>query len=324
MPQEPRRITLVIDNMDTLLRSAGTSGVPTPVDAVTVIILREGMRTPFEVFLVRRHRDQGFMGGAFVFPGGRLEEPDCDLSLLQRSRGLDPEQAKEKLNEPSLAAENAMGLFLAAVRETFEEAGVLLAASLQGQAIDFSDAQTQDRFREYRGRLQRGEMPLKTIAETEGLFFTLDLLTPFSHWITPEVEIRRFDTRFLVARMPEGQSPAHDSVETVESLWMTPGEALAKNESGGIVLMPPTLKTMEDLSRFASLEALFQQASQKEIYPVLPQPFSDGQAFGVKLPHDPEYTITQYKRPSSPRESSRIIFHDGVWRLVRPTLETLS
>ncbi len=312
------------DKMDSFLRSARTSGVPTPVDAVTVIIVREGRRMPFDVFLMRRHREQGFMGGAFVFPGGRLEEADCDPSLLELARGLNPEQAKAKLNEPSLAGEKAMGLFLAAVRETFEEAGVLLAASFHGEPIDFSDAQTQGRFREHRGRLQRGEMPLKTMAETEELCFTLDLLTPFSHWITPEVEIRRFDTRFLVARMPQGQSPAHDSVETVESLWLTPSEALARNESGEILLMPPTLKTMEDLCRFASLEDLFRDASQREIYPVLPQPFTDGQAFGVKLPHDPEYSITEYKRPSSPGESSRIVFRDGVWRSIRPAPELLT
>lgn len=316
--RDAKRVALSIDKMDSLLRSARTSGVPTPVDAVTVIMVREGGQMPFDVFLMRRHRDQGFMGGAFVFPGGRLEEADCDLSLLKRATGLDAGQAKAKLNEPFLSGEKAMGLFLAAVRETFEEAGVLWAASFCSQTIDFSDEQTQQRFREHRSRLQRGEISLKTIAETEGLCFPIGLLTPFSHWITPEVEIRRFDTRFLLARMPEGQSPAHDSVETVESLWLTPGEALARNESGEILLMPPTLKTMEELGHFASLEELFHDANEREIHPVLPQPFSEGQSFGVKLPHDPEYTITVYKRPPSPDEPSRIVCRDGVWRLVRP------
>ncbi len=306
-----------IDKVDSFLRSARTSEVPTPVDAVTVIMVRQGVGIPFDVFLMRRHRDQGFMGGAFVFPGGKLEEADCDLSLLERAEGLDAEQAKVKLSEPSLSREKAMGLFVAAVRETFEEAGVLLAASIQGEAIDFSDVRTQSRFCEHRSRLQRGEMSLKELAEIEGLCFRLGLLIPFSHWITPEVEIRRFDTRFLVARMPEGQSPSHDSVETVESLWLTPQEALARAESGEILLMPPTLKTMQELSLFRSVEDLFERAGQRDIYPVLPEPFIDGQAFGVRLPHDPEYSMESYKRPPAPGEPSRIVFCDGVWRPIR-------
>jgi 8-oxo-dGTP pyrophosphatase MutT (NUDIX family) len=313
---------LVFDKMDSFLHSARTSGIPRPVDAVTVIIVREGGGTPFEVFLMRRHRDQHFMGGAYVFPGGRLEETDCDPSLMEWTTGLTAEEAKAKLNEPDLPGERAVGLFLAAVRETFEEAGVLLAASSRGEMIGLTDAETQSRFRAHRRKLHCGEISLKGLAEGEGLRFMLGLLTPFSHWITPEVEIRRFDTRFLVARMPEGQSPAHDSVETVESLWVTPREAIAKNDSGEILLMPPTLKTLDELCQFRSLDEIFHKASQQEINPILPQPFKSGDAFGVKLPHDPEYSIMAYKRWASSEEPSRIVFGNGVWRLSRFHQET--
>jgi len=287
-----------------------------PPDAATVILTRETDQGPFEVFLMRRHRNQAFMGSAFVFPGGQLDPTDCDPKLAALALGLTPEEARQKLNEPKLPPEKALGLFFAAVRETFEEAGVLLAAPNGDDHSSFQYVGGEDRFEAYRLKLYRRELSLRDLAEKEGLSYRLDLLTPYAHWITPQIESKRFDTRFFLARMPRRQVPLHDAVEMTESLWLTPAQALARQADGHLLLMPPTLKTMEELARFASADELLAAARSKEIRPILPQVYQDGDAFGIILPHDPEYSIAEYKQPVRPGEASRILNVGGRWRTV--------
>lgn len=289
-----------------------------PIDSATVILTRNRKKGPFEVFIMRRNKKQEFMGGAFVFPGGQLDEADCDPHLAVCANGLSAEGAKLGLNEPDLPQHTALGLFFAAVRETFEEAGMLLASHKTGADVDFSDRAIQQRFEMSRHDLHGRRLSLKELAERENLQFTLDLIRPYAHWITPELQPKRFDTRFLLARLPKGQTPVHDSIEMIESRWIAPKDALSESEAGKIVLMPPTLKIMEELSEFSSIDELFDATALRKIQPILPQPFSEGDTFGLRLPHDPEYSIEAFKQPHRPWETSRLVMIGGRWKRVRP------
>ena len=293
------------------------NGMEKILDAATVILAREDEDRDFEIFLMRRSRNQSFMGSAYVFPGGRLDTADTDLELTAYSEGLSAEEAVIRLNEPDLAHDIALGLLYAAIRETFEEAGVLLAVPASGGILDFKDQETGSRFHAYRKKIHDQEMTLKDLAEEEKLRFTLDLLTPYSHWITPDIESKRFDTRFLLARMPKRQVPIHDSIEMTESLWVSPAKALAGFEAGDILLMPPTLKTIEELAEFSSLDRLFTTTADKEIYPILPQGEAGPDGVILKLPKDPEYSIEGYKQPPNPDEKTRIMMVDGKWRTMK-------
>jgi len=298
-----------------MFSDAKPAAVPGPPrNSATVVLLREQTRGSLEVFLMRRHRGQSFMGGAHVFPGGRLDEADCGPALLSRARDFDGAKAKIKIQEPDLSDDLALGLFFCAVRELFEEAGVLLACDSSGRIPTLADSGEAARFSGYRHALHEGKISLSEIAEKENLRFPLDRLLPYSHWITPEIESKRFNTRFFLARLPEGQAAVHDDVELIESVWLSPAAALAQNTSGKILLMPPTLKTLEELKGFSGTDALFAATLQKRLYPILPQAFSLEGGFGVKLPHDPEYAIAGYRQPPRPGESSRVIFQNGRWR----------
>jgi 8-oxo-dGTP pyrophosphatase MutT (NUDIX family) len=283
-------------------------------DAATVILLRDRTEGPYEVFLMRRHRDQVFMGGAYVFPGGRLDQADADPELATCIGGFCVADAKRLLQETDLPEATALGLFVAAIRETFEEAGVLLARDARGSMVDLSDPETAARFSTYRLELHEERLTLAELVRREGLIFAPDLLIPYSHWITPEIESRRFNTRFFLARLPEGQVPVHDQMELTESSWMTPAFALAKNEAGRIILMPPTLKTIEELLSFSNTAQLFAAARSQRIRTILPEAFRTADGFGIRLPHDSEYTLNVGKQPSHPGGSTRIVMEGGIWK----------
>jgi 8-oxo-dGTP pyrophosphatase MutT (NUDIX family) len=296
---------------ETLRRGSG------PLDAATVILARDDEKRGLEIFLMRRHRNQEFMGGAFVFPGGKLDEGDCDPLLMRHIHAFTPEDARRLLQEGSLDPEKALGLFIAAIRELFEETGVLLAIDRSGKAPVTDTPHAIRHFGALRERLHENRITLRELAMEENLRFTPGLLAPYAHWITPEIESRRFDARFFIARLPERQTPRHDNVELTESRWMTPAGALEEHRKRMITLMPPTLKTVEELGGFATVGELFESASSRRIYPILPQAFSEGGDLGVRLPHDPGYTIEAYRQPLRSDDPSRIVLRDGVWRTAR-------
>jgi 8-oxo-dGTP pyrophosphatase MutT (NUDIX family) len=293
----------------------GGGGMKRPLqDAATVILLRDTADGPYELFLMRRHRDQAFMGGAYVFPGGRLDDADADPKLAARIGGFRPADAKRLLQEADLPEATALALFVAAIRETFEEAGVLLARNGLGGVVDLSAPETAARFAAYRLELHEGRMALSELARREELIFAPDLLLPYSHWITPEVEPRRFDTRFFLARLPEGQLPVHDRMELTESRWLTPAFALAEHAAGRIVLMPPTLKTIEELLSFSDTGKLFDAARRQRILTILPEAFRTADSFGVRLPFDSEYIPAGSRLPPRPGEATRIVMENGTWK----------
>ncbi|MBU0652082.1 MAG: NUDIX hydrolase [Proteobacteria bacterium] len=289
-------------------------GKQAPRDAATVILLRDRTEGPYEVFLMRRHRNQIFMGGAFVFPGGGLDDADADPEIAACTGGFRAADAKHLLQETDLPEATALGLFVAAIRETFEEAGVLLARDARGSVVDLSAPETAARFSSYRLELHEERLDLAELVRREGLVFAPDLLIPYAHWITPEIESRRFNTRFFLARLPEGQVPVHDRMELTESSWMTPAFALAENEAGRIILMPPTLKTIEELLSFSHSAQLFAAARSQRIRTILPEAFRTADGFGIRLPHDSEYTLNVGKQPPHPGGSTRIVMEGGIWR----------
>jgi len=262
------------------------------------------------------------MGGAYVFPGGRLDEEDCDPQLSRYCRDLSASEAKERLQEPGLSEHRALGLFLAAIRETFEEAGVLLARDFTGHLVSFREGKTAGRFASYRLQLHEKSLSLNELARRENILFAADLLTPYAHWITPEIERKRFSTRFFLAVHPRGQLPFHDTIEMTKSLWISPAEALEQHRAGKILLMPPTLKTVEELNEFESVERLFAAAASRRLLPILPEAFRFEGGFGVKLPHDPEYSIEAYRVPPRSEEPSRIVMREGLWRTERADLNS--
>ena len=289
-------------------------GKKAPRDAATAILLRDRTEGPYEMFLMRRHRNQAFMGGAYVFPGGRLDDADADSELAACIGGFRAADAKRLLQETDLPEATALGLFVAAIRETFEEAGVLLARDARGKVVDLSAPETAARFSSYRLELHEERLTLAELVRREGLIFAPDLLIPYAHWITPETESRRFNTRFFLARLPEGQIPVHDRMELTESSWMTPAFALAENEAGRIILMPPTLKTIEGLLSFSNTAQLFAAARSQRIWTVLPETFRTADGFGIRLPHDSEYTLNVGKQPPHPGGSTRIVMEGGIWK----------
>lgn len=220
--------------------------VVTPRPAATVVVVREAAGG-FEVLMVRRNDKVAFMAGAYVFPGGRVDD-----SELQQAGG-----------------DEAAAYRLAAVRELQEEANVTVDVSA---------------------------------------------LVLIAHWVTPEIEARRYDTRFFLVRMPPGQQARHDASETTELAWLTPRDAIARCERGEIMLPPPTWTTLKRMQRHATIAELFEWAGSVAIPRVQPQFYEDDNQKVLTLPGDPTYpTIDGWDVP----EDTRFLLEDGRWRPVK-------
>jgi 8-oxo-dGTP pyrophosphatase MutT (NUDIX family) len=215
------------------LRDGGAEPVPTR-DAATIALLRETPGGP-EVYLLRRVVGMVF-GGMHVFPGGSVDP--ADAAHATGWSGPPPSAFAEAFSCPEPLAR---ALVCAAVRETFEEAGVLLAGSSSSDLL--ADVST-DEWEAERVALESRQQSLSELLDRRGLVLRADLLSPLAHWITPEVEPRRFDTRFFVAEVPAGQVARDVGSEADDRLWVRPAEAL----SGGLTMLPPTAAALQDLA----------------------------------------------------------------------------
>ena len=304
-----------LEQLGMFTKSGGRGGTDrSPRAAATVVLLRDRRHGPYEFFLMRRGRNQTFMGGAFVFPGGALDESDLNRELAACVVGFDASDAKRLLQENDLPEAVAFGLFMAAIRETFEEAGVLLARGKRRGSFHPPSEETAIRLKSSRLEIHERRLTLAELARREKLLLAPDLLIPYAHWITPEIEGRRFDARFFLALLPEGQIPVHDRMELTESRWLDPAAALAEHAAGRIMLMPPTLKTVEELLCFSDTESLFSTARGRQIGTILPNFFRTEDGFGIRLPTDSEYTPATLRQPPRPGESTRIVFEGGIWK----------
>ncbi|MCC6873810.1 MAG: NUDIX hydrolase [Sandaracinaceae bacterium] len=271
-----------------------------PRDAATVVLVRDEPGGGLSVFLVKRHGKSGFMAGAHVFPGGVLEPGDRG-PILARLSGRTPERAAALLNEED--AERAIALHVAALRETFEEAGLLVARD--AARLDLAQA---------RRRLLASEITFEALIHELQAELQADALVPLARWVTPIVEKRRSDARFFLARAPEGQIAEHDRVEVTAGEWLTPEDALAAWDSGTIQLAPPTLRTLEELAAFATVEQALAHAASRP--PPLVQPvFRDlGGTWALTLPGDPEHPERERVLPGP----TRFVLIDGRFQSREP------
>lgn len=286
-----------------------------PAHAATVVLARESARGP-EIFMVQRHGKSAFMASAYVYPGGKLDAADCADEAAAACVGLDREAALAALSSPpprldddaALPAGGALGLYVAALREVFEESGVLLARRADGAPLDLTSPETQARFSAHREAVHSGALSMADLAAAEGLAWDVAALTPFAQWITPVVEPRRFNARFFIARAPADQAPVHDAQETVDSCWVTPREALERYAAGSIQLAPPTLRTLEDMAPYASVDALIQGLAAAPQTPIMPRFEELDGKLTLLLPGDP-----LYPSPHPVQGPTRVQLEGGRW-----------
>jgi 8-oxo-dGTP pyrophosphatase MutT (NUDIX family) len=232
-----------------------------PRQAATVLLLRDGA-PGLEVYLLRRTKGMPFAGGMTAYPGGGVDPRDGDTEIAWA--GPPPAQWAEAFGCDERTARE---LVCAAVRETFEEAGVLLAGSDDGSVVpDVSG----DDWEEQRQALLTRELSLAELLAGRGLALRSDLLRPFAHWITPPVEPRRYDTKFFAAALPVGQEARHVSGEADEADWLTPTAALAELSAGARPMLPPTTHTLGQLEPFPDVAAALAGSPPEPLQPISP------------------------------------------------------
>lgn len=259
-----------------------------PRAASTVVMLRDSAAGP-EVLLMKRHGLSDVLGGAYVFPGGKLDAADAELDA---ARHLDQDRPllHASLHDAELDAARAAGLYVAAVREAFEEAGVLLAETRDGGAPDLVQA----------AALLKGGMPFNTLLAELDLQLQTRRLAPWSRWITPRVPSvmsKRFDTRFFAAVVPPDQVAQHDDHETTESHWLLPRTALQRYWDREIELAPPQIMTLAQLSRYATAEAALQAARAWRPPLIQPESIEDGGTRVVCYPGDACHPVRERAMP---------------------------
>jgi 8-oxo-dGTP pyrophosphatase MutT (NUDIX family) len=287
--------------------------VPPPVavnprPASTVVVLRDAPRGP-EVFMVRRHEGSAFMGGAHVFPGGRVDAADrtADPSWCE---GLD--HADRQLAD--LAPEDARAYHVAAARELFEEAGVLLARSTDGRYVSLAGADAHERFKHDRETVHATAGSFRALLAREHLRLSIDALVLFAHWVTPPIDTRQFDTRFFLTRVPPHQTPAHDETETTHSDWIAPAAAIAQALAGDIVLPPPTWTTLRELEGFSTVDAALAWGRARRVVRRQPELVEHEGRRMLLLPGDPLYPGPA---AGDPPIETRFVATDRGWRAER-------
>lgn len=254
----------------------------TPRAAATLVVVRDAA-VGIEVLLLRRAERGDHNSGAWVFPGGMVEAGDRQCHPV--CAGLDDAAASARLGLP----QGGLDFYVAAVRECFEEAGLLLALDARGALLSLhGDAAGVAGLAGWRGPLHRGERQLGELCAQLGLRLAMDRLVYLSHWLTPPGRPKRFDTRFFIAEAPAAQIARHDDTEMVEQQWLRPADALA--QSAALKLMTPTLKTLEAIARFDSVQALLVWArAPREIGLVMPHVGAGSQGMRPVTPDEPAW-----------------------------------
>jgi 8-oxo-dGTP pyrophosphatase MutT (NUDIX family) len=278
-------------------------GTP-PKDAATVIVVRDAPGGgKIEIFCVERNIQSRFLGGALVFPGGKVDDSDRDPAWDMLAT-----ESPDARGDFATDASTLRALRIAACRETLEEAALLTVA---GGAVSDADVIA------LRARLAEPGA-LTAFLRTRRLRLDLGGLRPFAHWVTPAAEARRYDTRFFLARAPAGQGGAHDEHETMASFWATPHAVLRRFEEGAVRLAPPTHRSFEILARATSVDDAFALADAACLDPIcprlVPQIEGEGQTLALVLPGDPEHPV----REARVEGLSRYVLREGQWRSEGP------
>ncbi len=255
--------------------------VSAPVPAATVLMLRQ--RESMEVFMVVRHHQIDFASGALVFPGGKADPADFDPKLLDH---LDSPHA-----DPAMRA-----MQVAAIRESFEECGVLLArAEGQSQLISGERLTTLE---SYQKQLNDGAISITEFLVREKLRLACDQLHHFAHWITPPMLPKRFDTHFFLAVAPEDHLAIHDGHENVDSVWIKPADAVTAAREGRRTIIYPTMRNVERLAKFSTPEQALANCREQAVVPI--EPWNEKRDDGVWLciPKNAGYDICEEKMPA--------------------------
>ncbi|MFN2447474.1 MAG: hypothetical protein ABR606_18055 [Vicinamibacterales bacterium] len=270
--------------------------------ASTVVMVRPSLKAPCEVLLVRRNDTAAFMAGAFVFPGGRVDEGDYLERPAGNSTGL--ESVRRFID---LTAEEELAYRVAAIRELEEEAAILLARR-DGHFVDRHVA------RDVRKLMNDSPGLFEALAKAS-LDVAVDALLPIAHWVTPELEARRYDTRFFLASMPEDQDAQHDAGETTEFMWVTPADAMARCRNAEIMLPPPTWTTLARLAPLANFGEVLAWARSISLVRVQPNLIREGDVTMLTLPGDP---LHPPMAGWDPPEETRFVLQEGKgWRATR-------
>jgi len=250
--------------------------------AATVTLVRDA-DDGIEVLMLQRNFRSGFMPGVYVFPGGALDASDFSQEAMALCTGLDDAAASGilKLERGGLA------YWVAAIRESFEEAGLLLAYDERGEIVSLKEPEPVERFGTYRRALNAGEQEFIAMLRAENLRLSVERLVFFSHWITPVGAPRRYDTRFFIAHAPDAQEVLHDNVETIGHRWVRPQAALSAHAAGGFKMRTPTHRTLELFAQYSTAGGLIEALRTRgEIPAVLPRIAKDGRRV---LPGEPGY-----------------------------------
>ena len=236
--------------------------------------------------MVRRSPHAEFVPDAHVFPGGAVDPADRGPRAERLCCGRSDAEASAILG----VASGGLAYWVAAVRECFEEAGLLLACDESGAPADLSDPDVAERLARHRAQLNAREQAFLDICEMEGLRLSAGELAYVSHWITPEGSPRRYDTRFFAAAAPEGQTPAYDAGETVAHVWLRPAEALERHRSGEIDLILPTIRNLQAIGAFVTTAELFDAAAAlRDVPAMLPRAVAGDDGPRLLVPGDPGY-----------------------------------
>ena len=288
-------------------------------EAATVILTRE-QAGRIQIYLLKRSAKSGFMAGNFVFPGGTIDAEDRDVDLFREHSDLTPDEIASRFGA-DMSASRALAYCVAAIRETLEEAGVLMASHEVNPGRKLEEAcqlrLSADLAKDWFARI---------VSDT-GWRLALRALSPWSHWITPELMKRRYDTRFFIADMPADQHCRPDSRETVEGIWISPQEGLEGNLNGTVPLSPPTLVTLHELLDYHHLEDLREESRRRNWgQAILPRLVPLAKGAVIVEPWDPQYRekeihISLNALPASllpvGEPFSRIWFDGQLWRPVR-------
>lgn len=255
--------------------------------------------------MLLRSSASSFVGGVYVFPGGAVDPRDSEAAIFERCVGLDDRAASAALSVDS----GGLALFVASLRECFEESGLLLARS-RGSAGAGSRAldglSTTARLTDRRRDLNEGRLSFLDLLEEEDLELLVGDLVYFSRWVTPEGAPRRYDTRFFVVEAPHGQEATPDDAETIDSRWVIPREALAQHRAGSFNLVFPTIKTLESLSDSRSVrDILITARSASEIATLSPRVVHSPEGDRLVLPGEPGYATGGGLRRGSPLPGER-------------------
>jgi 8-oxo-dGTP pyrophosphatase MutT (NUDIX family) len=286
--------------------------------AATVILIRE-KKGNLQVYLMKRSSKSGFMAGKFVFPGGKLDSNDHLFHIFSKNCDLKRDEIGGRFG-PELSDEQALAYCVAAIRETLEEAGVLLACTDQTPIKDLNQIQR------LRLTAKRDKDWLVRLVREEHWCLSISALSSWSHWITPAQMKHRFDTRFFLAEMPTDQNCRPDARETVQGLWLSPEEALAANLSGEVSLSPPTLVSLHELLNYPNLEGLRLEVAQRSWgQPIQPRLVPLPQGAVIIEPWDPMYHQKEIDMDIAGLASSvlpvgdffsRIWLDKGIWKPV--------